>query len=90
VFKHKTAEIITRNTPIGVVLRESSAEIHLAMSMCVHFLVQGLTPQKAVKGTIVVPLNSPPLVCNNAVEFVFLSQGVWQLWAYPFSRSRWG
>ena len=68
-------------------MREPSAAIHLAMSMCVRFLVQGLTPQKAVKGAIVVPLDSPPLVYNNAVEFAFLSQGVWPLWACPFSRS---
>ena len=87
-YSRMTVARKTRNTPIGVVLREPSAAIRLAM--CVRFLVQGLTPQKAVRGAIVVTLDSPALVCNNAVEFVFLSQGVWLLWACPFSRSRLG
>ena len=34
-----------------------------------------------------VPLDSPSLVCNNAVEFMFLSQAVWLLWSCPFSKS---
>ena len=83
--EYPSSTITTRNTPIGVVLREPSAAIHFVM--CVRFLVQGLTLQKAVRGAIVVPLDSP---CNNAVEFVFLSRGVWLLWACLFSRSRWG
>ena len=29
-------------------------------------------------------LDSPPLVRHNTVEFVFLSQGVWLLWAFLF------
>ena len=49
----KKNKIRTRNTPIGVVLREPSAAIHLAMR--VRFLVQGLTSQKAVRGAMVVP-----------------------------------
>ena len=34
-------------------------------------------------------LDNPPLVYYNAVEFVFLPEAVWPLWACPFSRSQW-
>ena len=61
----------------------ASVRLH-SVWQCVRFLIQGLTPQKAIRGAIVVPLDSPPLVCSKAVGFVFLSQGVWLLWAFIF------
>ena len=57
--------------------------------VCPFFFVQGLTPHEAVRGTKVVILDNPPLVYYNAVEFVFLPEAVWSLWACPFSRSQW-
>ena len=74
----------TRNTPIGVVLSEPSAAIRLAMF--VRFLVQGLTPQKAVMGALTVPLDSPSLhlMCNNAVKFVSISRRLAAMSVYVF------
>ena len=49
-----------------------------------------MAQKEAVRATYPSLSDSRPLGSSNAVEFMFLCQGVWQLWACPLSRSGWG
>ena len=67
----------TRKTPIGVVLREPQAVNHLVVH--IHFLVRELSEIGTTRAGKVMSSDSPPSICYNHVEFVFMSQGVWLL-----------
>ena len=56
--------IITRNTPIGVVLREPPAVNHLVVH--IHFLVRELSEIGTARAAKVVLSDSPPSICYTA------------------------
>ena len=58
--------IITRNTPIGVVLREPPAVNHLVVH--IQFLVWELSEIGTTRAAKVVSSDSPPSICYTALQ----------------------